>query len=309
VTRGLAASFLLAAALASPACGPREAVPPTGTIVAEVDGRSVTLAELEAYLADNLVGAPAEEPVAAEDLNKVKSRLLDGLVDEKLLAAEAERRGIRATDEEIDALVAGSDVEAAASSPRDRDAIRRGMLAQKLREADASEHATVSEGEVDAYVRSNVEDLRAKQRVRMQSLRFSSFEEAAGVRREILAGRLTFDQAAQRLHGQRKEESQIAVPLGGLPAPVRSAVAGLRPGQVSEPVRLDGTTFLFLVESGPEDASGGDALRDLARAELVARRYREASKTLVARLRRGARIVVRPETLPFRYVPDATQGG
>jgi parvulin-like peptidyl-prolyl isomerase len=307
VRRRLAAAVLLAAALPSPACGRRAAAPPRETVVAEVGGRKVTLADLDAYLGENLVGATADEPVAAEDLDRVKSRLLDGLLDEELLAAEAERRGIRATDGEIDAVVAESEAPAdeAPPPPKDRDALRRGVLAQKLREADASEHATVSDEEVDAYLRSNAAEVRAKQRVRMQSLRFPDAEQAERVRRDIVARRLTFEQAAKRMHGERREESQIAVPLGGLPEPVRAAVAGLAPGQLSAPVRLDGGTFLFLVESGPEPEPGGDLeLRDLARAELAEGRYREASKTLAARLRRGARIAVHPEALPFRYVPD-----
>jgi parvulin-like peptidyl-prolyl isomerase len=308
----LATAMLVAAALPSPACGRRAAAPPRETVVAEVGGRKVTLADLDAYLGENLVGATAEEPVAAEDLDRVKSRLLDGLLDEELLAAEAERRALRATEEEIDALAAENEApadEASPAPPKDRDALRRGVLVQKLREADASEHATVSDEEVDAYLRSNAAELRAKRRVRMQSLRFPDAEQAERVRRDIVARRLTFEQAAKRMHGERREESQIAVPLGGLPEPVRAAVAGLAPGELSAPVRLDGGTFLFLVESGPEPEPGGDLeLRDLARAELAEARYREASKTLAARLRRGARIAVHPETLPFRYVPDSSPG-
>ena len=306
--RARVATALLSGALLASACGRRGAEPPHERTVAEIDGRKVSLADLEAYLADNLVGATSEEPAEPEELDRVKSRLLDGLLDEVLLAAEAERRGIRATDEEVEAFESGggpADDDEPPPSEKDRETARRELLVQKVREADASEHAKVSSEEVDEYARTNADELRGKQRVRMQSLGFTDPEQAARVRRDITAGRVTFAEAALRMHGGRKEESQIAVPLGGLPEPVRAAVAGLSPGRVSEPVRLDGTTFLFLVEAGPEVApSGPDVLRELARDELIERRYREASKTLVARLRSGARIVVHEDVLPFHYVPD-----
>jgi parvulin-like peptidyl-prolyl isomerase len=308
VSRPLVAGTALAAILLG-GCGGDGGAGPRDTSVAEVNGRKVSVQDLDAYLANNLVGASPEEPVAAEDLDRVKSRLLDGLLDEELLAAEAERRGIRVTDEEIDGFVASGEAPEGGPPPapaKDREVARRELLAQKVREADASEHAVVSPEEVDAYLRSNADRLRARQRVQLRSLRFADTAHAARVREDIVSGRISFEQAARGLHG-KMEESRIAVTLGGLPEPVRAAVAGLTPGQVSAPVTLDGTTFLFRVESGPDAAPGGpEALRDLARAELLERRYREASKTLVVRLRTDARVVVHPDSLPFRYVPDET---
>jgi peptidyl-prolyl cis-trans isomerase SurA len=300
----LAAAAVVAAAVVASACARGDHGSARERIVAEVVDRKVTLEDLDAYLADNLVSATPEDPSVPEDFDRVKSRLLDALLDETLLAAEAERRGIRVTEEEIDAYAAaapdadGSD----GPPPRPRAALRREVLAQKLREADASERSKVTEEEVEEYLRSHAEEIRGKQRVQILSLRFPDPERAASVRDEIVSKRLTFREAVQRTHGGTKEESQIAVPLGGLPEPVRRAVADLPPGQVSEPVRLDGTTFLFVVEESPDrEPSGPGALRDLARAELLEERYREASTTLVERLRRDARIVVHEESLPFRY--------
>ncbi len=57
--------------------------------VANVGDIAVTLAELEQYLALNLL-TDKDDPAGAADLDRVKSRLLDALVDEKRLLHEAE---------------------------------------------------------------------------------------------------------------------------------------------------------------------------------------------------------------------------
>jgi hypothetical protein len=279
---------------------------PADALVAEVDGRRILASDLEAYLAANLVGATPEEPGTPGDADRVKSRLLDNLIDEELLRAEAERRGIHVTDSEVDSLeVAGGERPAAepASSKAGPEDARRGLLIQKLREADAREHAAITPAEIEAYVRENGAALRGKQRVRLRSLRFSDGAVAGRVRSDLIAKRTTFARAAADLHGTSGTEMPAAVSLQGLPEPVRRAVERLAPGQVSEPVSLDGTVFLFLVEE-TKDAGPGKTVEALAREELTEVKYRKASKDLVARLRRRSRIVLHEESLPFRYMPE-----
>jgi hypothetical protein len=80
------------------------AVPPDDS-VAHVGDSAVSLAELDLYFALNLLTDEDAETKDRKGLDRVKSRLLDSLVDERTLVAEAERRGLSVSDREIDAYL------------------------------------------------------------------------------------------------------------------------------------------------------------------------------------------------------------
>jgi parvulin-like peptidyl-prolyl isomerase len=297
------------------ACGRHQDLDPSSRIVAEVDGRPVSVADLEAYFHENLVESTPEEPVRFGEVDRVKSRLLDNLLDEELLCAEAERRGIGVTDEEVAKYLETG----AAGDPREhpagfeaREAARREILIHKVRESDARERAQVTRAEVDAYLQSHADELRAKRRIRMRSLRFARAEHASSVKRDLAAKKVDFSRAVELAAGGQGKEEPLSLVLETLPAPVREAVESLEPGEVSEPVTLEGATFLFFVEKDSEAArEGPDTLREFAMEELTAARYDEACAALLRRLRESARIVIHEEKLPFRYVaenPDVTRG-
>lgn len=117
--------------------------------------RAVSRSELDDYLESHLPIDDEEgwepEAVTAE----VKSRLLDDLVREILLAEEAERSGIEVEPAEIDAWIAGGPEDRPASpavDERRRRRARREILVQKLLESEARAASFVTEEDVDAYV-------------------------------------------------------------------------------------------------------------------------------------------------------------
>lgn len=123
--------------------------------VAFLGERAVTRGELEDYLASQLQiddeGEWEAEAVTAE----VRSRLLDDLVREIALAAEAESAGLDVDPGEIDDWLAGGpagkDGSAAEEEAR-RTRARREILVQKLLESEARVASIVTDEELDAYV-------------------------------------------------------------------------------------------------------------------------------------------------------------
>ncbi len=123
--------------------------------VAFLGERVITRGELDDYFASQLQiddeGEWEPEAVTAE----VRSRLLDDLVREIALAAEAESAGLDVDPGEIDAWLAGgpagTDRSEGDEEARRRRA-RREILVQKLLESEARMVSVVTDEELDAFV-------------------------------------------------------------------------------------------------------------------------------------------------------------
>jgi len=73
---------------AGPAASPEDAKP-----VASIDGETITQGELDAWIKEELFRDQTEDRAAAE-IYELRSRALQRLLDERVLAAEADRRGV-----------------------------------------------------------------------------------------------------------------------------------------------------------------------------------------------------------------------
>ncbi len=293
--------------LASSGCGAPAS--PGRLPVAIIDGNPITVADLAAYLAENLAGVESEEPAAQEDLDRVKSRLFDNLVDEKLLQTEAERRGIQVSDEELASyLDSGSQALPSTQAADDarREMARLDLTAQKLREQFALSEAHVDPAEVDAYVAQHGDDLKPRPRLTIRSIALGSPALAERVRKEILRRKKSFAQAAAAYGMAPREGEPQQVVLDTLPEDVRAAIGRLRPGQVSVPVMVQGVPHLFYLESRPSTQRvDAKYLRERAAEELFQRKAEAAAGRLLRELKERSRIEIRVENLPFHYVPEA----
>jgi protein-disulfide isomerase len=90
-----ACCLLIACALAAcrPSPSQKAAQPREGSPVALLDGLPITEGELDAWIKEDLFRSQTEDRAPAE-LYELRSRALERLLDERVLAAEAERRGI-----------------------------------------------------------------------------------------------------------------------------------------------------------------------------------------------------------------------
>lgn len=149
------AAVTAVAVLALAGCGGEAEESVADLPVAVLGDREVTRGELDDYLASQLQiddeGEWEPEAVTAE----VRSRLLDDLVREIALAAEAELAGLDVDPGEIDAWLAGGPAGRAGSAAEEearRRRARREILVQKLLESEARVASIVTEEELDAFV-------------------------------------------------------------------------------------------------------------------------------------------------------------
>ena len=275
-------------------CGSRD---PRRVVVAELGDLRVERAELDAVLARVLEPTGTLE---GADRDRVCSRLLDSLLDEKLLAEEARRRGVTVSDADVRGYLADLPPGTAVSDP---EGSRRHVAVTKLQEALVRAVGPPSEADVALLAkRLRVEAETAGGSIVLRTLRLASEAEAAEVDRRLQAGETTFDREAAARDPEAAAPLQIS--LGRLPAEVGAAVTALQPGQVTPPVKLHAGVFLFELVS--RDAQGQE-IRDFegeARQELQRRRGEMAVRALLGRLRHDHPLRLHRQRLGFRYVEE-----
>lgn len=282
--------------------------------VAVVAGEPVTLADLERYLDANLAHEDdivSGEPDEAAD--EVKSRLYDALIDERLLVAEAEARGIEVTDVEVrfylDAAVdpAVEDVpdDVQGDGPDPEVEARRRLLVEKLQEEALRDTEPPTAADVQAHLDANRDRFQPGRMIELRAIAVPSEGEAKRLAREITRRRMTFNEAVVLHRQDPGQGAAMTMSEATLPDAVREALADVKRGGVAGPIEMNGEIYLFQLVSRIEPTSRGadELLRD-ARQDLEARRRRDAYDRLLAEVRRRYGVRRLTGRLPFPYVPD-----
>ncbi len=277
--------------------------------VAHVGDTAVSLAELELYFTLNLLTDEDVETKDPNGLDRVKSRLLDSLVHEKVLVAEAERRGLEVGDPEIDAYL-GNNVKHGGDDPslsRDcqRVLARQRLLVQKLQDSMARQLPQPLDEEVRSYIEQSAGRLAPQKRVRLRALRFEVPEDAAEVSTRIEQRTMSFAEAVVTYETGPGQGVLLELSWDNFSDDLRDALGGLKSGEVSRPVDFHGETFLFQLEAWLTAPSEMDEeLTSRARDELAREYRRKAEEELLRGLRERTAVEIHRERLPFRYLPE-----
>jgi parvulin-like peptidyl-prolyl isomerase len=176
-------------------------------------------------------------------------------------------------------------------------------VSRKLQDALLRAVGPPSTSEVEllaARLRAEAEAAGAS--VVLRSLRVASEGEAQEVARRVRAGETTFErEAASR---DPETSAPLQVPLARLPSEVGTAVAGLKPGEISFPVELHAGIYLFELVSRDEQGVPLGDLQEQARQELIRRRGEMAVRALLVQLRKERPLRLHRDRLGFRYVED-----
>jgi hypothetical protein len=296
-------------------CGGRDS-DANGRVVAEIDGRFVTVSQVQDYFDAVLAMGEGDEIEDAElasraEMDRIKSRLFDGYVDEEVLLFEAERLGVRVEPWEVEVYLGGvTEEEAEPAEPVGPDdasfrIARRNLMIQKLRGAVVGAEVRVTDEEVDAYLERHRSMMLPDDHLIVRRLALGGKKEANDVRREIIEKSMPFDKAAAIFGSEPHQGRPEQIEIEALPEAMRKAVEKLKPGQISRPVEFGGAYHLLLLEAWPakQEADEGH-LRARAAAELRRIHSAEISDRLLARLREEIEVRIYPEHLPFGYVQD-----
>ena len=278
----------------------RFATDPGKHVVAEVGTKSITVAELQAFLETVQLQDPAADPLSPGDVARVKSRLFDDYLGGELLFLEAGRRGITVSDTELAAYL-GAD---GPSAPAARETARRDLTIQKLREAVVLAEVRVDDQEIDAWLAAHASPGAPVLQGTFRTLRFASYPEAARVRQEIQSKKLSFAEAGLAYGADSLPEAPRQEDLEALPRHIVEAVKSLSPGGISPPLPFESSVLLFILEKADDPSASTSRRREAARRILALDKSQAATDRLLSELREATVVKRYPGELPFAYVAE-----
>jgi hypothetical protein len=280
--------------------------------VAQVGEQPVYIGDVEKYFEANLIEGDATYGLPSEEMDQVKSRLFDALIEERMLYIEAERRQIQVTDLEVETYLDMGGGEA----PDDPDLharreteARQRLMVQKLQERVIRELDPPTDAEVADYASENGDRLLPAQPLELRALQLDSLSQAKRVRRDILRKRITFNEAALVHDPSPGQALPLQMSWDSLSSELREALKDMKPGQISEPLELHGSIYLFQVGTWLKEPADQDVeLLRRARLELESIRRRDRLDALVTSLREQSGVRIKAENLPFAYAPADRDG-
>ena len=279
-----------------------------GAAVATVGDRAIPFHAFERYLNDNA----GEDQGQGEQLDQIKSRLLDQFLEEQLLLKEAERLAVAVSDAEVDAYlkelgVSGDDLDVGAPDGKVafRERVKSSLMVQKVKDAAVLKTIKVAPGEVDDELKRHPEVAQATGKVVLRQILLEDRNAAEEARRAILADPSKFEAIAQAKSGAPDKGAPRAYADTDLPENLRAAVAGLQPGELS-PVVEYAQAFVVLqlvkrMEAAPADKA--DARRRVE-SELFRQKADQVMERYLADLKEKTEVRVHRALLPFRYVGE-----
>ena len=280
--------------------------------VAVVEGEPIHVEELERALAAEaaVTGDALDDPAWKDERRR---RLLDEIIDRKLLEQAALRRGIRVSEAEVERALlrlradypgeAYEDLLSAQRlSPAElRDRLRRQLLLERLLSREVYARIAVTDAEIDAWLEQNPDFLRSRpERVRASQIVVKTEEEARRILAELRKGASFSEMAARHsLSPDAKVGGDLGwFARGEMPPAFEEVCFHLAPGRVSDVVESEYGFHLFLVQERERGQEVDEAER---RREAEARILRDktlaAQAEFLARLRSEAKIEVNEKVL------------
>ena len=279
-------------------------------IVAIVNGDIITLSELRAVSLNYLQKMNARFDLAygKEQMDEAERRILDQLIDEKLVDQEADRLAVVITDREVDSAVKDMQrrnkvtdaqfeallAEEGMTLQRYREQLRKQMKKVRLIDQEIKSRVQVTPGEIDAYYGQHAGDFNIPPQVRLQQIRLiippqATEEELAriGAQAESILARIRQGEDFTALVGLYSQDPTAA--MGGdmgsfrqgelLPA-LDAYAFSMQAGDVSPVIRTETSFHILRVleRREPTTLSEGerrDEIKDLLYNQKVENEFKE----------------------------------
>jgi len=276
--------------------------------VAQVGSQAIPYRSFERYLNDNA----GEDTDEGDELDTIKSRLLDQFIEEHLLMTAAAALKIAVSEAEVDAylkelgLTEGDlEVTAPDGSAAFRERIKNGLIVQKVKEAAVLSKIQVSQGEVDDALKQRPELTRAASQLVLRQILLDDRKTADDVRTKLEADPTRFEALARERSVAPDKGQPRSYAEEDLPADLRDAVAPLQPGQVS-PVLEHAQAFLIFQLVRRQEARATDVaeVRHRVESDLLRKKADQVMESYLADLKEKTEIHVNRSLLPFKYVGE-----
>lgn len=300
-------SVLLAAALGA-TVGVRGDV--IERVIARVNGQIVTLSEFEARQMAAVQAARVPEGEIEAFLRQNNARLLEEAMEELLLVDRAATLGMKLRAEYLDQVIDDikkeqnitNEAEFMAQLKREgltldalRRNIERSVVVRQVRSREVDPKAQVTEADVRAeYERRKAADFTRKATVHLLEIVVKG--EGAQASAKALVERIRKGEDFETL--AREHSTSASRSAGGdlgrvepddLNPALSAAIAPLRPGEVSEPVAVDGTYWILKVQERlADEVTAFDQVKERLQEELSRARFEKVYGDYIADLKKNA---------------------
>ena len=293
------------------------------SLVAQVNGAPVARAELRGLMGDAEARVQLEQARAAE---APESALLDDfairkLIHRQLFLQEAARRNLTVGEAELDQAISAlrqhfPDLASFGAWMREQglddrsliDSLRDDILSVRAMGA-LLEGVEVTAQQVQDYYAHHRDAVVTGEEVRLRLIVVASGAAARGILADLRQGANFSSLARARSLGQRAAQGGDTgwVNSRSLPAPLREAVAGLKPGEASHPLQKAADEFLIVGLEGRRPLRAGNL--DEARAVIERRLLADMQKQTLDHWLAERQIRSRIELLPGVAQAAQSPGG
>jgi len=252
-----------------------------GKVVARVGSETITMDDLD----KELKGLPA--PFHAQFQNpQAKRMFLDNLITQRLLAQEAERRG----------LDKDADVE------RQIKAYRMNLLRQKLIQQIQGESSKVTDEEIGNYYNSHQMEFQTPERARVSHILVKTEADAKKVLGELKKRGATFTDAAKKYsldQATKDRGGDMGYFTANQPTPLTNSIFELKKvGEVSGPVQSpEGINILLLTEKQPASTRDLESSKEQIRQRIAGERRAGAYNTFIEELKKKGNVKIYEDVL------------
>ena len=291
-----------------------QAATPLNRVAAVVNGAAITEFDLQNAMRSELVraGLNPKNPAHQEQIRLLERRVLENMISDIILAQEAERMKVTATDADVESELAQMKGRAKLSEPdferqlaaqglslpELRARLRNNILKSRLLSTMVGRKVVVTKEEVEAYYYAHQDQFSGARNVRFALLVYPPSESADTWAARIKSGKADFDKVTRQIsEGPRKEEGGD---LGEMAwedvAPgLRELLVRMKPGDVSPVLDLGGRkgqVKLLAMTAGTSTQLDADAY---AQAERMVRepRLEERYREYIEQLRKRAVVDIR----------------
>jgi len=282
-------------------------------IIVVVNGQIITRYELDDRL------APVYEQLKGHTLNaqearevaELRKKILDSMVEDILILQDAERYKLKVTDTEVeDQIVAFRKARNLSEEEFKQNLVkqhmsradfirnmRRDIIKHRLIGGVVNSKVVVTDSEVEARYNERKSEFSKDSNVQLALILLPAGKSATELKADIEAGKMTFAQAANTLSigpgvGSGGDIGSIA--WKDLAPEWNTAVAGLKPGQIGGPLRIQDSDALLQVVSIKEGTVVPlDEVRDQIYQSLHEGKFEQVFQEYMGKLRSKAVIEYR----------------
>ena len=278
---------------------------PQDKIIAIVNSEIITQSEVEELLASFYLQMPAKfsEERKEKELTRMQKTVLERLIEDKLILAEAKKQGIKVPPEAIKKRLSEikkefkddaefSDALASQGlTPADfRKKIEQQMMISAAVEFNVRRNIVVSPVEITAYYQANLKDFQQLESADINSILCVSQEKAKEAFLALKNGE-DFETVKQSFS---PETSLDKITKGELMPEIEDVVFSLEEGKFSDIVKMENGFYIFkLLKKNPQAQIPLPEVETVIKNLIIRRKTEEHFREWIAKLKEDAYIVIR----------------